>query len=217
MRKLILLIFLSILTNGVLAQEADYYQPKKTKTVTPTEFKKLNRWGPKLGLEVHASVNYVHLFTPPSIENNFSKAFGGIGFDGGSGIRIRAYHKLAFAAGFNYAIRSYNLKYQAYELGTNDILDVSEKATIHYLGFYFKTLIELSKKFYLAQTFQYTWRNNYNGVASAQNLRNSAIYPPQKTSRPAVDAWRLANQAELGVEFAYKWHISPELLLKPYI
>ncbi|MFT4981236.1 MAG: hypothetical protein ACI9UR_001087 [Bacteroidia bacterium] len=200
-----------------MAQDEDYYKPEKSRTKLSQELKDLHRWGPKLGLEVHSAFNYNHMIMPFTIAGSFDKAVGGVGFDGGGGIRIRAYHKLAFAAGFDYAIRQFNLEYVAEEIGTGDALDVTEKGTMHYVGFYYKTLIELSKKFHLAQTFQYTWIYRYNGTASAVNQNTGSPYPPQPTTGPVLQDWSTENQAELGIEFAYKWMISPELILKPYI
>lgn len=216
--RLIYVFLFFFIALSVSAQDEDYYAPQKSRTIVADDIAELHRWGPKLGLEVHATVNYVHLLMPPTIAGSFDRAFGGVGFDGGSGIRIRAYHKLAFAGGFNYAIRQFDLEYRAEDLSSGDELAVKEKATMHYIGFYYKTLIEISKKFHLAQTFQYTWINRYIGQASAENLTNpSVFYAPQPTSEPILDGWSTENQAELGVEFAYKWKISPELILKPYI
>ncbi|MGB1318226.1 MAG: hypothetical protein ACPG5W_08470, partial [Flavobacteriales bacterium] len=207
----------SFFVSSALAQDEDYYEPEKSRTKVTQEIKDLHRWGPKLGIEVHSAFNYNHMLMPPTIAGAFDRAFGGVGFDGGGGIRIRAYHKLAFSAGFDYAIRQFKLEYVAEEIGTGDALDVTEKAAMHYVGFYYKTLIELSRKFHLAQTFQYTWVYKYNGTASAVNQTNGAIYAPQATTEPILDGWSKENQAELGIEFAYKWMISPELILKPYI
>ncbi len=214
---ILLLVFGSLQVSH--AQDEDYYTPEKTrKSKLTSELKDLHRWGPKLGIEVHSAFNYNHMIMPPTIAGAFDKAMGGVGFDGGGGIRIRAYHKLAFAAGFDYAIRQFNLEYLAEDLATGDQLSVTEKGTMHYIGFYYKTLIELSRKFHLAQTFQYTWVYRYNGTASAiDNTNPSIIYPPQSTTEPILDGWSTDNQAELGIEFAYKWMISPELILKPYI
>lgn len=213
-------LFLIVLLPGsLLAQDDDYYTPEKTRKEITTELKDLHRWGPKLGLEIHASVDYNHLLMPMSIAGSFERAFGGIGLDAGGGIRIRAYHKLAFAGGFNYAIRSFNLKYEAEEATTGDLLKVTEKATMHFMGFYYKTLIELSRKLHLAQTFQYTWIRQYKGTVSAENLTNPASFlPPTAITQPVLDGWSAAkNQAEIGIELAYKWMIAPELIFKPYI
>ena len=219
MRLLSTILILCLCVPFVKAQDEDYYQEEKSrsKSELTTDLKDLHRWGPKLGIEVHAAVNYNHMIMPPTIAGSFNKAIGGVGFDGGGGIRIRAYHKLAFAAGFDYAIRQFDLEYVAEEIGTGDALDVTEKGTMHYVGFYYKTLIELSRKFHLAQTFQYTWVYRYNGTASAVNQNSGAVYAPQNTTQPILDGWRTEDQAELGIEFAYKWMISPELILKPYI
>lgn len=219
MRILLILLSFVFLASSALAQDEDYYKEEKERNhVHPSDIEDLYRWGPKFGIEVHSAFNYNHLLMPLSIAGSFDKAIGGVGFDGGGGIRIRAYHKLAFAVGFDYAIRQFDLEYLAEEIGTGDPLDVSEQGSMHYLGFYYKTLIEISKKFHLAQTFQYTWMYNYNGFARAENQNNGAISPKQPTTKPVLEGWSAGtNQAELGVEFAYKWKIAPQLILKPYL
>jgi len=217
-RTLCFIFIATLFSVAGFAQDEDYYKEEEERVpITAPDLENLYRWGPKFGIEVHSAINYNHILMPPSIAGFFSKAIGGVGFDGGAGIRIRAYHKLAFATGFNYTIRQFNLKYEGEEIGTGNLLDVSEKASMHYVGFYFKTLIEISKKFHLAQTFQYAWLYRYNGTASAVNQANGNVYPNQPTTEPSPPDWTTSNQAELGVELAYKWKVAPQLILKPYV
>jgi hypothetical protein len=217
-RTLCILFLVTLFPFAGFAQDEEYYKEEKERVpITAPDLENLYRWGPKFGIEVHSAFNYNHLLMALPIAGAFDEAIGGVGFDGGGGIRIRAYHKLSFSAGFDYAIRQFSLEYQAEEIGTGDPLDVTEKAAMHYIGFYYKTLIEISRKFHLAQTFQYTWINSYSGTASAVNQSNGAVYPKQETTKPILDGWSAGNQAELGIEFAYKWKIAPQLILKPYI
>jgi len=213
-RLIIILLFFSSITT--LAQDDDYYAPDAGTKKTVREVDDINRWGPKLGIEIHAAINYNHLVVPLALIESFQNAFGGVGFDGGGGIRIRAYHKLSFSIGANYATRSFHLEYQAEDINSGNTLQVTEKATMKYFGFYFKGNIALSKKFHIAQTFQYCWLRDYTGTAIAEDLSTGVIYGPQETSEPILDGWWAAGQAELGFEFAYMIHFAPELIIKPY-
>ncbi len=218
-----LALYCLILPLFAIGQETDdFYAPEQAREpVTVENVKQLYRWGPKLGLEVHAAVSYNHLQMPLSLAGAFEKSSGGAGFDGGGGVRVRLYHKIAMAAGFNFAIRNFSLGYEAMDVDTVNpqTYMVDESVTQYLMGFYQKTIIELSRKIHLAQTFQYTWLHRYAGTAHIENLTTPGAGPGTvELDRPLLDGWsRSSGQAELGLEFAYKIHIANELIIKPYI
>jgi len=202
------------------AQDEDYYDPLPEKTVvTMEEVRNLTRWGPKLSIELHSALSYNHLQFPMSIANGF-KSSGGAGLDAGGGIRVRLYHKLAMAGGFNFAIRQFSISYQAQDTDTvnTQLYAVDESATMFFMGFYQKTILELTRKISLALAFQYTWMHSYKGHVVAENLTTpGSSPPPMDTDAPLLDGWhKTSGQAELGIEFAYKVHIASELIIKPY-
>lgn len=218
-KHLLLLLFL-MLPLALLAQEDDYYGPQsKQPMVTMEQVKNMTRWGPKLGIELHAALSYNHLRLPMSIANGF-KSSGGAGMDAGGGIRVRLYHKLAMAAGFNFAIRQYSLSYEAQDVDTINpqLYAVDEGATLYLMGFYQKTIMELTRKISLALAFQYTWINKYEGHVVVDNLTTPGSSPaPFDIDAPLLEGWsKTESQAELGIEFAYKIHIANELIIKPY-
>jgi len=218
-RLLVLCLWLPLF--AIAQEEDDFYAPEKAREpVSVEDVKRLYRWGPKLGLEVHAAVSYNHLQMPATIAGGFEKASGGVGFDGGGGLRVRLYHKLAMAAGFNFAIRNFSLQYEAMDVDTVNpqTYKVDEGTTLYLMGFYQKTIIELSRKLHLAQTFQYTWRHRYSGRAHVENLTTpGATIGSFDLDQPLLDGWSApTGQAELGIELAYKIHIANELIIKPY-
>ncbi len=221
--KYLAVLLLSLLPLLALAQvEDDYYAPEeKRAVVTKEQVRDMSRWGPKLGIELHVAVAYNHLMVPGSIAGAFSKSMGGVGMDAGGGIRVRLYHKLAMAGGFNFAIRNYSLSYEATNGDTINphTLAVEEDVTMYFMGFYHKTIFEVSRKIHLALAFQYTWINQYKGHAAVEDLTDpTIIYAPMDLDRPLLDGWTsTTEQAELGIEFAYKLHIAPELIIKPYL
>lgn len=220
MKRLLVLYFLLPLF-AIGQTEDDFYAPEQQrKPVSVEDVKRLYRWGPKLGLEVHAAVSYNHLQMPATIAGGFEKTSGGAGFDGGGGLRVRLFHKLAMAAGFNFAIRNFSLEYEAMDADTVNpqIFQVEESTTLYLMGFYQKTIIELSRKLHLAQTFQYTWRHRYSGRAHVENITTpGATVGSFDLDQPLLDGWSAPNgQAELGIELAYKMHIANELIIKPY-
>jgi len=217
-----LLVLCSLLPLFAHGQEVDdFYAPEqKREPVSIEDVKRLYRWGPKLGLEVHAAVSYNHLQMPASLMGAFERSAGGAGFDGGGGLRVRLFHKLAMAAGFNFAIRNFSLEYEAMDMDTVNpqTYKVDEGTTLYLMGFYQKTIIELSRKLHLAQTFQYTWLHRYSGRAHVENLTTpGATIGSFDLDRPLLDGWSApSGQAELGIELAYKIHIANELIIKPY-
>ncbi len=225
------LLFLCLFSLCALAQDEDYYAPEKIREpVTQVDLNELHRWGPKLGIEAWGSVGYSHFYTPSTIQGGFQKAVGGLGYDVGVGPRIRIYHKLAIAFGFQFSGRGYTMELPAIAeidtgtapnngLATIDV-DVSEQMDLKYLGFYIKPVIELSRKFHLAVIFHPSWelvkkRKGYstqtivggpaNLIGSTGTLQNEASFELEP------------KQFELGLEFAYKWMIAPQLILKPHI
>jgi hypothetical protein len=203
------------------AQDDDYYAPQPERPVaTMEQVKNMTRWGPKLSIELHAAVAYNHLQMPLTIGGGFESAMGGVGMDAGGGIRVRLYHKLAMAGGFNFAIRQFSLSYQAQDtsLLNPQTFAVDESATMYFMGFYQKTIMELTRKISLALAFQYTWMHRYEGHVSVENQTTPGSSPPPfDTDAPLLLGWsKTAGQAELGIEFAYKMHIANELIIKPY-
>lgn len=217
------MLLLAVLPLSLFAQEEDdFYAPEKEReALSPDEVKQLYRWGPKLGVELHVAFAYNHLQMPASIAGGFEKTSGGAGMDAGGGLRVRLYHKLAMAAGFNFAIRNFSMSYEAMDVDTINpqTYDVDEQTTLYLLGFYQKTIIELTRRLHLAQTFQYTWLHRYEGKADVENLTTpGARVGTIDLDRPLLDGWSApSGLAELGLEFAYKVHIAPELIFKPYL
>lgn len=207
---------------SVSAQETDYYNPDETpKPVTQEDLNELHRWGPKLGIEAHASIGYSHYYAPPTISGAFSKTTGGFAYDLGAGVRIRLYHKLAMAAGLTYCGRGYDVQYFAGgEDGSGTIyeFDVYEQANLTYIGFYIKPVIEISKKFHLAVLFHPAWRLTYTGESLVVGVAPSSIAGQRDTlqNTPPLEDFE-DNLFEIGLELAYKWKISPQLILKPHL
>lgn len=219
--KRLLTLCLLIPLLSIAQEDDDFYAPDKVlNPVSVEDVKRLYRWGPKLGIEVHAAVSYNHLQMPMSLIGAFEKTSGGAGFDGGIGLRVRLYHKLAMAAGFNYAIRNFSLGYEAMDVDTVNpqTYRVDESTTLYLMGFYQKTIIELSRRLHLAQTFQYTWLHIYKGSAHIENLTTpGATNGIFDLDQPLLDGWSAPKgQAELGIELAYKIHLANELIIKPY-
>lgn len=192
------------------------------------ELNELYRWGPKLGIEAWGSIGYSHFYTPTTITGGFYKALGGFGYDAGLGARIRIYHKLAVAFGFQFSGRGYNIGFPAYaeiDTGTGANqgparldLDVYEKAQITYMGFYIKPVIELSRKFHLGIIFHPSWQVDYKGTSSQIITGGPAsIIGSSGTMKDQSSLYLIKKQFELGIEFAYKWTIAPQLILKPHI
>lgn len=230
-RAALTLLILSLSTLTTWAQDEDYYAPEKTrKPMSQTDLNDLHRWGPKMGIEAWGSVGYSHFYTPSTIQGGFDKATGGLGYDVGIGPRIRIYHKLAIAFGFQFSGRGYSTELTAIaEVDTGYApnngpatidVKVSEKMNMQYIGFYIKPIIELSRKFHLAVLFHPSWelvksRKGYSTqtiVGGPPNLIGS-IGTLQNESSFEMEP----KQFELGLEFAYKWMIAPQLILKPHI
>lgn len=213
-----------------MAQDEDYYAPEKVRPIVKPDFDKLYRWGPKLGFEAFGSIGYSHFYTPSTISGAFDKATGGFGYDAGVGGRIRIYHKLAIAFGFQFTGRGYDIAYPAYaEIDTGTApnvataaLDVavSEKMNMQYVGFYIKPIIELSRKFHLGILFHPSWElKNQRRGSSTQTITGGPSSFIGSTGK-LVNESSLeleSKQFELGLEFAYKWNIAPQLILKPHI
>jgi hypothetical protein len=205
-----------------MAQDEDYYKAEKSRDpITTSDLNHLYRWGPKLGIEAFGSIGYSHFYTPLTISGAFDKAKGGFGYDGGIGIRIRVYHKLSIATGFVLSGRGYEMGFPA-EADTGNggtqiwEIDVSEKANITYTGFYIKPGIELSRKFHLAVLFKQTWQIAYKGE-STQTVTAPASAAGSTGTFPETSVELEPSQFELGLEFAYKWNIAPQMILKPHI
>lgn len=221
--RLLAPILLLLLPLWSLAQDEEYYAPEKTRQTMTTELKDLHRWGPKLGLEANVSIGYSHFYAPSTISGAFYKQTGGFGYDLGLGLRVRIRHKLAIATGFNFSGRGYNIGFPAYaEIDTGGgalvlEFDVYEKAQINYLGFYIKPLIEISRKFHLGILFHPMWQIRYRG-RSTQTITSPPPYSGSVgTLVDESSLYLVEKQFELGFEFAYKWVISPEMILKPHI
>lgn len=227
--KFLLLFSLQFMVLQLWAQDEDYYQAEAVRVpITPTDISELHRWGPKFGIEAFGSVGYSHFFAPSTISGAFEKATGGLGYDAGVGARIRIYHKLAIAFGFQFSGRGYDIAFPAYaEVDTGTApntgratldFDVQEKANISYIGFYIKPVVEISKKFHLAVLFRPSWQLKYRGQ-SRQTITGG---PPAYVGSTGVlvdqsSAEIEEEQFELGLEFAYKWTIAPQLIMKPHI
>lgn len=226
-----LIFVLALVSVGAFGQDGDYYEPEKVrKPVSQEEVLELNKWGPKLGIELWGSVGYSHFYTPSTISGGFEKAVGGFGYDAGLGARIRIYHKLAIAFGFQFSGRGYSMDLPATaEIDTGTApnngpaiieVDVSERMNTQYIGFYIKPVIELSRKFHLGIIFHPSWElvRNRKGqsrqtiVGGPANLIGSTGVLEDESSFELEP-----KQFELGLEFAYKWMIAPQLILKPHI
>jgi hypothetical protein len=214
-----------LLSVSALAQDDDYYKEEEQRApVSELDLQELNRWGPKFGIEAHGCIGYSHFYVPSTIAANFSRSVGALAFDAGIGFRIRIFHKLAIATGFNLSGRGYNTEYSAQaEADTGNgsiILDmvVAESARRTFAGFYIKPIIELSRKFHLAVLFHQSWEIRYMGesrrtvtsgppayIGLVEVLENESSLPSQK------------SQFEIGLEFAYKWVIAPQFIIKPHI
>ena len=225
MRIAILILILTIFFQAVFAQDEDYYKEEgKRAPVSASDLDNLYRWGPKFGIEAFGSVGYSHFYTPSTISGAFDKATGGLGYDAGIGGRIRIYHKLAMAFGFQFSGRGYSTSFPAYaEIDTGSgtatlDIDIDEKANITYLGFYIKPVIEISRKFHLAILFHPSWQLSYKGeskqtVTAGPSGYIGSVGILQDESSLEIET----KQFELGLEFAYKWMIAPQLILKPHI
>ena len=229
MRQFTILLFFVVLASSALAQDEDYYKEDEPRVpVSTSDLANLYRWGPKFGIEAFGSIGYSHFYTPATISAAFDKATGGLGYDAGIGGRIRIYHKLAIAFGFQFSGRGYSTAFPAYaEIDTGIApnqatatlnLDIDEKANMTYVGFYIKPVIELSRKFHLAVLFHPSWQVSYRGqskqtVTSGPSGYVGSVYVAQNESSVRIEK----KQFELGLEFAYKWMIAPQLILKPHI
>ncbi len=222
MKQVALLLLLLPFLSYAQEDTEDYYAPEavRTPSMSPDEVKRLHRWGPKLGIEASVAAGYGHLQQPASLMAAFEKSNGGFALDAGIGVRVRIFHKLAMAAGFNFAIRNYGLAYEGTDGDSLNpqLFDVDESATLFLLGFYQKTIIELSRKLHLAQTFRYGWMHRYVGRAQIDNITTPGAFTGTvDLDGPLLDGWRAPTGiAELGLELAYKIHLSPELIIKPY-
>lgn len=219
-------IFLfSIIGISAYAQDEDYYAPEKTrKPVTQEEINELNRWGPKLGIEAFGSIGYSHFYTPATITGGFEKANGGFGYDAGIGVRIRIYHKLAIATGFVFSGRGYHmalLGQAEVDTGSGKALleiHVDEKANMTYAGFYIKPIIELSRKFHLAILFKQSYQLSYKGRSIQTITAGPASWIGSTGVIPDDSSFEIEKkQFELGLEFAYKWMVAPQFIMKPHI
>lgn len=222
--KRLLTFSLLVLSFSGFAQDGDYYNPdEKPKPITIDEIKELNRWGPKLGIEAMGSVGYCHVYTPSTISGAFTKAQGGFGYDAGIGVRIRLYHKLAIGTGFIFSGRGYDVAFPAQaEVDTGGGIqiwdfDVAEKANMTYAGFYVKPIIELSRKFHLAILFKQSWQLTYKGQSTQTITSPASVAGSTGTLQDESSVEIEPSQFELGLEFAYKWMIAPQLILKPHI
>lgn len=227
MVRCFVVLLMSMSSLAALAQDEDYYSPEKPRPpISQADLDHIHRWGPKLGIEAMASVGYAHMYTPATIQGGFERAAGGLGYDVGIGARIRIYHKLAVAFGFQFSGRGYSMSLTAFSevdtgSGTAVVdVDVSEKMNMQYIGFYIKPVIELSRKFHLAVLFRPSWElvNQRRGtstqaiVGGPANLVGSIGILENQSSFETIP-----NQFELGFEFAYKWVIAPQLILKPHV
>lgn len=219
-----------------MAQDEDYYESEKErKTITQTDLSELYRWGPKLGIEAFGSVGYSHFYVPSTISGGFSKSAGGFGYDVGVGPRIRIYHKLAITFGFQFSGRGYSMELPATAeidtgssvssggsgVGTAIIdVDVDENLDMQYIGFYIKPVIELSRKFHLAILFHPSWElvKNRKGESTQTIVGGPATLIGSTGTIPNESSFEIEpKQFELGLEFAYKWNIAPQLILKPHL
>jgi hypothetical protein len=233
--QLLFLVFLTC-TLTAFGQDEDYYAPEKKRTViTQTDLAELHRWGPKLGIEAWGSVGYSHMYTPSTIQGGFEKAVGGFGYDVGIGPRIRIYHKLAIAFGFQFSGRGYSMELPGiaevdtgtsvssggYGVGSATIeVDVDEKMNTQYVGFYIKPVIELSRKFHLGIIFHSSWEliENRKGESTQTIVGGPANLVGSTGTLQNESSFELEpKQFEIGLEFAYKWMIAPQLILKPHI
>lgn len=225
MHRILPLVFF-LFAHAALAQDDDYYDPENSRVEQPSvDLKELHRWGPKLGIEAHGSIGYSHYYVPMTISGAFAKATGGFGYDGGVGVRIRLYHKLAIAGGFTFSGRGYDVQYMAGATGTNANgqqvtyeFDVFEKARLTFVGFYIKPVIELSRKFHLAILFHPGWLLTYRGESLVVGTAPASIAGQRDTlnDQPPVEGFE-NKLFEFGLEFSYKWNIAPQLILKPHI
>jgi hypothetical protein len=224
------IIFISTLFSfAVFAQDEDYYEEEKVRVpITEPDLENLYRWGPKFGIEAFGSIGYSHFYTPSTISGGFDKAIGGLGYDAGIGGRIRIYHKLAMAFGFQFSGRGYSTAFPAFaEIDTGSgsnsgiatlEIDIEEKANITYLGFYIKPVIEISRKFHLAILFHPSWQLNYKGESKQTVVGGPAsIIGAVGVLQNEASLELIEEQFELGLELAYKWMIAPQLILKPHI
>ena len=230
MRNLFFLLLFTVLSSPCFAQDEDYYEVEKPRApiMSEPDLENLYRWGPKFGIEAFGSVGYSHFYTPSTISGAFDEAIGGLGYDAGIGGRIRIYHKLAMAFGFQFSGRGYTTAFPAFaEIDTGSgfntgiatlEIDVEEKARITYLGFYIKPVIEISRKFHLAVLFRPSWQVSYKGesrqtiVSGPPSFVGSTGILQDESSLELIE-----EQFELGIELAYKWVVAPQLILKPNI
>lgn len=227
MQRWSFLLFFCSLSLTLQAQDEDYYAPENArKPVVQVDLNELHRWGPKLGIEAMGSIGYSHMYTPTTIQGGFERAVGGLGYDVGIGARVRIYHKLAIAFGFQFSGRAYSMSLTAFsEVDTGNgtaivDVDISERMKMQYIGFYIKPVIELSRKFHLGILFRPSWEllsqrrgsSTQTIVGGPSNLIGSVGVLQDESSFETIP-----DQFELGLEFAYKWMIAPQLILKPHI
>ncbi|TNF25781.1 MAG: hypothetical protein EP314_06395 [Bacteroidetes bacterium] len=223
--RIIPLLLLLLTFADLFAQDEDYYAPEKTRpVVTEQELNQLYRWGPKLGIEAYGSIGYSHFYAPPTISGAFDKTNGGFGYDAGVGARIRIYHKLAIGFGYAFSGRGYNMSLMAQaEVDTGNgtaIVDVrvDEKANMTYMGFYIKPIIELSRKFHLALLFKQTYMLTYRGTSTQTITGGPSSWVGSVGVLQNESSMEIEPQLfEFGLEFAYKWTIAPQFIMKPHI
>jgi hypothetical protein len=230
-KSTLVIFFISLTGFYAVAQDGDYYEPEKTrKPISQEDLQELNKWGPKLGIEAWGSVGYSHMYTPTTISRGFERAVGGFAYDVGIGPRIRLYHKLAIAFGFQFSGRGYSMDLPATaEIDTGTApnngpalidVDVSEKMNTQYVGFYIKPVIELSRKFHLGVIFHPSWElvQNRKGSSTQTIVGGPANLIGSTGTLQNESSFELEpKQFELGLELAYKWTIAPQLILKPHI
>lgn len=223
--RIIPLVFFLVMSLSLFAQDGDYYEPEEVrKPVTQEDLNQLYRWGPKMGIEAFGCIGYSQFYAPATISGAFDKKNGSIAFDAGIGARMRIYHKLAIGFGYIFSGRGYNIGFMAQaEVDTGNgtaLLDIQVDETAHmtYMGFYIKPIIELSRKFHLAVLFRQTYMFTYKGT-STQTITGGpqswvgSVGVLKDESSMEIEP----KQFELGLEFAYKWVIAPQFIMKPHI
>ena len=203
------------------AQDDDYYAPpqKEAKPFKKEEAKKLmdkspNRlYGPKLGIEAHAYLTYSAFVPSLPLMGFFTNYSGGVGFDGGLGLRLRVRKRFSIGLGFRYSIRQFSMEYPViaeYPNGVQEEVQVTDEVAMFMPGLYLRPQWSLGKRIYLGPFVQF----NFIGINKVTTSAISPMYGPvTPTESPIIQSYSV--QLDLGIHAGYRIHVADQLIIKP--